>query len=132
MSGGVIAVAAQKLGIARRTLYSWITEDTDLQEALREIRDEVLDLAEGQLLNAIREGSERSIHFYLRTVGRERGYGDKVDATLTAPGGGPVQVETREAVDFTGLDQDERDALRSILERRLAQPGGGATGSAGA
>ncbi|KAA2237685.1 DUF2280 domain-containing protein [Salinarimonas soli] len=42
---------------------------------------------------------------------------------LTGKGGGPIEAQVRP--DLKGLDQDERDALRAILERRAGGPARG-------
>jgi hypothetical protein len=119
-ASGIVAVAAQRMNVSRRTLSNWIREDEELQQILQDCRDEILDVAEGQLVVAIKAGSEKSVHFALRTIGRSRGYGDRVDTTVSSPDGGPVQTEQVTSFDFSGLTQQERDVLRGILERRLA------------
>lgn len=131
-ASGIVKLAAQRMNVSRRTLQGWIRDDPELQEVLQDCRDEILDVAEGQLVAAVQSGSEKSVHFMLRTIGRSRGYGDRVDTTVSAPDGGPVQTEDVTAFDFSGLTQEERDVLRGILERRAAQPAVGPGGTAGA
>jgi hypothetical protein len=131
-ASGIVAVAAQRMNVSRRTLSNWIREDEELQQILQDCRDEILDVAEGQLVVAIKAGSEKSVHFALRTIGRSRGYGDRVDTTVSSPDGGPVQTEQVTSFDFSGLTQQERDVLRGILERRLAEQSSGPDSPAGA
>ena len=114
--GGIIAAAAQVLRVSRQTLYVWIRAEPELQALVAELRDEILDLAEGQLLKAVKDGSERSVHFMLKTIGRERGYGDKIDLA------GTVTNEVKRVPNFEGWSQDDRDALRDRLERRAREP----------
>lgn len=132
-SGGVISVAAQKLGVHRQRVYEWIEADPKLKAIITEVREEVLDLAEGKLLEHIRDGSEKSIHFYLDRIGRDRGYGSKVGVG-GLPGEPPIGVAGTVTVlpDLSGTSQSDRDDLRAVLERvagRSAGPAGGVSGT---
>ncbi|MDR3488791.1 MAG: hypothetical protein P4M05_28300 [Bradyrhizobium sp.] len=125
-SAGVFAVAAQALNVHRQRIYEWVEADPRLQAVCSEVLEETLDLAEGKLLQAIKDGSEKSIHFYLDRRGRERGYGNRM-ALAGSPGEPPIGVAV--LPDLTGISQSDRDELRAILERAAGKPRSGASGT---
>lgn len=118
-AGGVIAVAAQALGCDRKTVYNYAKRYTTVQEAMDEANETNLDVAEaglaafmrGQVTETIdgvrttRSVDDRTrldaLKFYLRTKGRLRGYGDRME--VTGRDGGPVQVK---GIDFSPHDDD--------------------------
>lgn len=89
-SGGVVAAAARALGVTRSTLHSYINKYATVRAAYEEANETNLDIAEGKLLEQVRAGDPKQIRFYLRTKGRSRGYGDRLE--MTGPNGGPVQM----------------------------------------
>lgn len=78
-SAGIITVAAQSLGMRRECLSRRISKSKELQEAQKAIDERTLDLAEGQLLKAIRNGNLTAVIFFLKTKGVRRGYAEKHD-----------------------------------------------------
>lgn len=89
-SHGNVKHAARHLGTARQTLHRYIKERPTVAAALAEIREGEIDDAELMLFDRIRS-SDTLLIFFLKTRGRNRGYGDSVQ--LTGDGGGPVQTE---------------------------------------
>jgi hypothetical protein len=78
---GIITAACREVGISRETFYRWLREDTAFKEKVDDIEDITLDYVESQLYKQIRDGSERSILFYMKYKGRKRGYSDSLDIT---------------------------------------------------
>lgn len=78
-TGGLIKPASIKLNVARKTLYHWIENSPTLKDAWNNCRDNNLDLAEHALLKQINDGNITAIIFYLKTIGRERGYIEKTE-----------------------------------------------------
>lgn len=76
-AGGLISVAAKKMGIDRGTLYNWIRKDKELQEALANIKESLLDFTESKLLGNIKAGDNAAICFYLKCQGKARGYTER-------------------------------------------------------
>ena len=74
-SGGIISLAARKLGCSRTTIYNYIHRYAKVREAYEEITETWLDIAEMKLFQKILEGDLRAITFYLRNKGASRGYG---------------------------------------------------------
>jgi hypothetical protein len=71
---GFVSVAARRLGCSRSTMYRAIERYSSVAEAVKDARESMTDLAEGKLLEQIKEGNTTAIIFYLKTQGRERGY----------------------------------------------------------
>lgn len=78
---GVITPACKEVGITRDTFYRYYNEDEDFRKKVDAIDEITLDFAENQLLRKIREGSERSILFFMKYKGKKRGYTDSIDLT---------------------------------------------------
>lgn len=78
---GIVQTACMKAGLSRDTFYHYCRTDPVFKEQVDDIYEIALDYVETRLLTKIKEGSEKSIHFYLRNKGRNRGYGDTLDVT---------------------------------------------------
>ena len=78
---GIVTPAVKEAGISRDTFYRWYKTDPDFKAKVDDINEITLDFVENQLLKKIKEGSEKSIMFYMRYKARKRGYTDNVDIT---------------------------------------------------
>ena len=76
---GIITSACKDVGITRESYYRYYKEDEEFRKKVDEINEITLDFAETQLLRKIREGSERSILFYMKYRGRSRGYNEELN-----------------------------------------------------
>jgi len=84
MSMGVVSQACDSAKVDRSTFYRYYNADKKFRAEAEECTERALDFAESKLLNRINEGSDSSIHFYLKTKGRKRGYGDRTELILGA------------------------------------------------
>lgn len=75
---GIISMACKKVGIARQTYYTWKEKDKEFAEGVQVIIEEQIDFVEGKLLQLINEGDTTATIFYLKTRGRDRGFGNKM------------------------------------------------------
>lgn len=91
---GIQTVIARKLGVNRSTVISYLANDPVLQEAFQQEKESALDLAESKLLQGINEGDPECIRFYLRTVGKNRGYSERVENQLSGANGAPLVIPT--------------------------------------
>ena len=82
-SHGSIGDAARRLGCSRQALYQRTRSDPELEQVLRESRERILDLAESRLLELVEKGNITAIMFILRTLGRSRGYAERIEAEYT-------------------------------------------------
>ena len=83
---GVITPACEIVGISRNQFYIYYREDEAFRNEVEEIQELTLDFAETKLLQKIKEGSEKSILFYMKYKGRKRGYIDKIDVNNNISG----------------------------------------------
>lgn len=87
---GIVTPACKEVGISRKQFYVYYNTDPIFKEAVDDINDITLDFAENQLLKKIKEGSERSILFYMKYKARRRGYSDSLDITS---GGKAINIQ---------------------------------------
>ena len=76
-TSGYVTFAAKKLGVTPQTVYNYLKDNPDLQVVVDEAREVQLDIAENSLQMKIREGDLNAITFFLRTMGKRRGYVEK-------------------------------------------------------
>lgn len=77
----IIQIVCEKVGVSRATFYRWKRDDLtfadDVEKAIFMGVDLVNDMAESQLLAAIRDQNMTAIIFWLKH--RHRGYGTRVE-----------------------------------------------------
>lgn len=73
-TGGIVFIVAQKLGCRRETVSIKKSKSKVLQEAFEQERESMLDYAEAELFEKIRQGDNTMIIFFLKTQGKHRGY----------------------------------------------------------
>jgi hypothetical protein len=78
-SAGLQYIAATKLKCAPSTVTNYVKRNKHLQRVVEECREGVLDLAEGKILEKIRDGDIAAIIFFLKTKGKNRGYTERLD-----------------------------------------------------
>lgn len=88
---GMVTVAASKLGCSQQTIRNYAARYASVQTAIDESREQMLDVAELQLAKQINSGNISAIIFYLKTIGKRRGYIERsevvnfnVDSALAA------------------------------------------------
>ena len=77
--------------VTRKAVYDAV-QRYGIQHVLDECREELLDVAENSLHTLIRDGHASSIFFFLRTMGRDRGYSERVEST--GLNGGPIAIQS--------------------------------------
>ncbi len=103
------AEACQATGVHRTTVWRWMKEDKAFAEAVWEIEEGVLDVAESKLVELVRAGNLQAIKFLLRSKARERGYGDRLEI---------AQTVKRETIDVKRLELLLSDnCVRNALEK---------------
>jgi hypothetical protein len=112
---GLLALAADELGCSRTTLYAYVERFPAVAEVLADERERLVDLAEQGLYYHLEEKSPWAIALALKTLGRERGYGDRP----TLPPGTAPQVDG-ERSEWPQLQSALLRALGPYPEARLA------------
>lgn len=75
---GNISVACKHTNISRQTFYNWKKKHDEFSEKVEEIEEGLMDFAETQLYNAIRNGKTAELIFFLKTKGKGRGYSEQM------------------------------------------------------
>ena len=96
----IIQVSCEKVGIGRATFYRWKQEDQDfatrVDEALLEGSSLVNDVAESQLMSAIRDKNLTAIIFWLKH--HHPAYATKVEVTARLKADNEVLTPEQEAI----------------------------------
>lgn len=71
---GNVSQTCRKVGITRKSFYTYLNNDQEFKEKIQEIDESNIDFAESMLLKTIRDGNLGAICFYLKTKGKSRGY----------------------------------------------------------
>lgn len=98
---GFVTYAAKILGCDRTTVHNYIKAYDVCKQALKDARAGTLDNAELQLLNQINDGNTTAIIFYLKTIGKARGYVERHDIGLG------LSTEALRLIDELGIDQSD-------------------------
>jgi ACT domain-containing protein len=95
----IIQVTCEKLGISRATFYRWKKKDEKFAEevdlALQEGSQLINDMAESQLITAIKNGNLTGIIFWLKN--HHKNYSPKLEVTTKNPDI-PLTDEQREII----------------------------------
>lgn len=108
---GLIEMAAMALQVNRNTIYKRIKSDELVKQAFLEARESELDKVESKLLEAANKGEPWAIQFFLKNIGKGRGYGDTQNINITRD----LFEDTQYRFDL--LDGSELDILASLLEK---------------
>lgn len=91
-SFGIIARAAEQVGINRTTHYTWMDSDPEYKAAVEELKEYKKDFIESKLIKLINDGDVASTIFAAKTQLKDRGYVERTE--LSGPDGKPVVTET--------------------------------------
>ena len=82
---------ARRLGVKRETVAGYIDRFPEVKAAFEQERESAIDFAESRLMSGINSGDPESIRFFLRTIGRKRGYNERME--VTGQNGGAIIVK---------------------------------------
>ncbi len=120
---GVISDAAESLGCSRQTIYNRISREKSLREAHGDAMEGLKDIAEQALYHQIEAGNITAIIFFLKTRGRDRGYGNepstKLDVHIQSEGSRQISGITEERIIYL-VNRARESAIR---EQQAHQPG---------
>src|ERR1700744_5639359 len=74
----LVSTACAHAKISRQTFYNWIKNDSEFKENIELLDQQLIDWAEEQLYNKVKDGDTHSIFFLLKAKAKKRGYGDEV------------------------------------------------------
>lgn len=75
-----VSKTCKALKVGRTQYYTWMKDDA-FKEAIENSEIHQVEFVEDALLKKIKEGSDSSIQFYLKTKGKKYGYGMQTDIT---------------------------------------------------
>lgn len=101
-TGGLVYMAARKLGCDPSTINKRAKSSPEIQAAIDNARGDMLDMAEHELKKAVRGGDMTAIIFTLKTIGKGRGYVERIEQT--GANGGAIEIKAT----------DYRVAVKSI------------------
>jgi hypothetical protein len=78
-NGGNLSEIAHRYGLTYNAIHKRIKSDPQLTEALAETREGLVDLAQAQLVRAVRDGAAWAVKFTLETWGKHRGFSKRVE-----------------------------------------------------
>ena len=119
-TGGIRTNAALLLKCSPSTIKRYTDRSEVLASIESEVVEQILDLAESKLVDAINDGNLTAIMFYLKTKGKHRGYTERHQ--VEGKDGGPVEVKAR--LDFSGLSPAGIRFLQDVVQG-LHRPDGG-------
>jgi len=88
---GNLSAAARFLNCSRNTIARYIDTYPTVKAVADEERETLIDFAENQLFQQVKEGNITAIIFTLKTIGKHRGYVERQE--VTGADGGAVVVK---------------------------------------
>ena len=92
---GNLSAAARFLGCSRETVRRYISTYSTVQSVADEERETLIDFAENQLFQQVKEGNITAIIFTLKTIGKHRGYVERQE--VTGAESAPIELIVRYA-----------------------------------
>ena len=93
-AGGFISIACKSLNCTRKTIYNYMDKYPELKEAVLDIREQYLDVAEAALIKNVKDGKSSDIKYFLNTQGKKRGYVEKSELDITS-GDEPIKINIK-------------------------------------
>ena len=86
-----ISIAAKALGVDRSSLYDFINKHSDIKQLVTDERESLVDVAESALKSAVVAKEAWAVCFTLKTIGKHRGYVERVEQT--GANGGAIEIK---------------------------------------
>ena len=83
---GLVLTACNKAGLSRSVHYQWMNKDKEYKANVDAINDMMVEGVESRLKDLIDEGNTAAIIFYLKTKGRDVGYGTQIKVEAEVKG----------------------------------------------
>jgi hypothetical protein len=117
-----VSQACSSVNISVKTFRSWLLQDYEFSELIKEMEFHKKNFFESALVNLVREGDPAAIIFANRTLNKDRGYVDAKEVTVN----GKVEVNHNMIdMDSLELDMETRkkvlEAVRLLKEKNIQQ-----------
>lgn len=80
---GNVSATCAALGIGRTMFYNWKKDDKAFAEAIDNVTEFCIDHVEDKLMSQINNGDTTAIIFYLKTIGKRRGYIERNESVIS-------------------------------------------------
>ena len=80
---GFVTAVCKAANMSRQNFYKRMHKSIEIQDALSNAREEIIDMAESKLIRLIEDLNPQAIMFALKTIGRDRGYIEKQEIDQT-------------------------------------------------
>ncbi len=114
-TGAILSQIAKKLNCSRQAVHEFIKRTPVVIPFVEHERERILDVMETGMINKAIEGDFKAQSFYLKTIGKSRGFTEKIETELT---GGLDNKITFELVqpDVKKLDHKEPKQIEGEKE----------------
>jgi len=82
-TGGILTQIANNLSVTRKTVYEFIDRNPDVIPFIEHEREKILDVMENSMINKAIKGDFKAQKFYLKTIGKHRGFTERVETELS-------------------------------------------------
>jgi len=110
-SGGIISIIAERMNAGRTATYDYINKHKFAEAMVLEERSKTKDLAETNLIQLIKAKDFKAIQFFLRTIGKNRGFVEKQEIEHT---GGFTNNMRIEVIDYAEKTSTKQKAKKSM------------------
>jgi hypothetical protein len=121
---GVIASAAEHIGLDRRTVFRWMKEDPEFKEKCDDVLERSIDFIETKLWQLCAKGHPATLMFMARTIGAKRFSERQVlqhsEATGTEPAKKLELNLSEEKIHEIFMKLREKPKFKLAAERQLA------------
>ena len=118
-SKGMVYVAARKVGCAPNTIYNYAKKHASVQNEINNQRGLMVDAAEMALYKALVNGEAWAVSLTLKTIGKSRGYVEKLVIEHNVPPG--LVNSVIKAAAAAGVDPSQlfEDMLNEIARQSV-------------
>ncbi len=117
-SGGIVGTALEKAGVPRRTFYNWREADADFSTAVDDIKEYQVDFVESKLMRLINDGDTTATIFYLKCMGKGRGWSDRAPQVQPAPAPAEPRKDERPHPALTKRLKSKKDYIVRLLKKQ--------------
>jgi len=110
---GVFAHMSMLLGRRRESIRYYVYSHPDVLNIWKELRESALDYIEHSVIKQALNGDPQQQRFVLQTLGKDRGYSNRTEAT--GANGGPIDVNSAR-VDPAKLDNETKLKLLEAMK----------------
>jgi hypothetical protein len=121
---GMVYLSARRLQCNPQTIMNYCKKFPSVEQAKIDARGELLDVAEVKLWQAVQRDEPWAICFCLKTIGRSRGYGERLDLHIQIAA---VAARVAQELGLTpeAILAEAQDLLREMDHDELSRPTSG-------